>query len=745
MSELTQQEYERLVALLGREPNPVELGMTAAMWSEHCSYKSSKVHLQRLPTSAPYIIQGPGENAGIVDIGDGWCLVFKIESHNHPSFIEPYQGAATGVGGILRDIFTMGARPFAILDSLRFGPLSSPRNRSILNGVVGGIGGYGNSTGIPTVAGETFFADCYSNNPLVNAMAVGIARQEQIFYGRASGKGNAVLYVGARTGRDGIHGATMASAQFDERALEQRPAVQVGDPFLEKLLIEACLDAMRSQAIVGIQDMGAAGLTCSSSEMSTRGLMGMELNLDRVPQRETGMTAYEILLSESQERMLLVVRAGHERQVSEIFNKWDLEAAEVGRVTDDGRLRILHHGEIVADIPARILTDEAPVYNRPIAKPAPPPEPDWSAVHMSSMPLGEQLKRMLGSPNLCSKEWIYRQYDHTVRTNTLVLPGADAAVLRVKETRKAIALTVDGNARYCFLNPRQGARLAVAEACRNLAVCGAQPLALTNCLNFASPEHHEVMWAFSEVIDGMAEACSFFGTPITGGNVSLYNETDGQGIFPTPVVGLVGLIDDPKPITTHGRVGTKNHCRNEVMTTHWFKDDGDLIVLFGVTTDDLGGSEYLAWIHQQVAGQPPSLDLDLEKRVQQTCQSAIREGIVKSAHDCSDGGLAVALAECCFSQLKKPSVGAQVQLTTAGVSSEASLMFSESPSRIIISIVPDDLCRMNEIASENRIPYTVIGQVGGSRLRLWIDEKLVVDEAVEELEEIWRTALEKYF
>lgn len=745
MSDLTPQEYQRIVERLGREPNPVELGMLAAMWSEHCSYKSSKVHLRRLPTSGARILQGPGENAGVVDIGDGWCIVFKIESHNHPSFIEPYQGAATGVGGILRDVFTMGARPIAVLDSLRFGPLTDARNRAIMDGVVRGIADYGNCFGVPTVGGEIFFAPCYTQNPLVNAMAVGLARHEQIFYARAGGPGNTVLYVGAKTGRDGIHGARMASAQFDRSAREQRPAVQVGDPFLEKLLLEACLEALRTQAVVGLQDMGAAGLTCASCEMGARARTGIELDLDRVPQRETGMSAYEILLSESQERMLLVVRAGHEREVKEIFAKWGLDAVEIGRVTEDGRLRVFHQGQLVADLPNQLLAEEAPVYTRPMREAQTGDAVDWEKIHGDATPLEERLRQMLRSPNLASKQWIYRQYDHMVRTNTILLPGADAAVLRIKETRKAIALTLDGNGRYCYLNPRAGARLAVAEACRNLVVTGALPIACTNCLNFASPENPEVMWAFSEVIDGMAEACTVFQTPVTGGNVSFYNETEGRGIYPTPVIGMLGLIEGVNYFPfNHGTPERSPRPSGSVPITPWFKTEGDLIVLLGRTGDDLGGSEYLAWIHGLVGGEVPALDLQQERAVQQACLAAIAEGLLKSAHDCSDGGLALALLECCFSSHRREAIGAHLTLTTEGVRSPISLLFSETPSRILVTVAPKDLVALERLADRFGIPCTVLGRVGGSHFHVTIDGRSVINTPIQELEDIWQNVLPEY-
>src|SRR5262245_9654119 len=606
---LSSEEFTRITELFGREPNLVELGVFSVMWSEHCSYKSSRIHLKRLPTQGERVIVPPGENAGIVDVGDGWCAAFKIESHNHPSFIEPFQGAATGVGGILRDIFTMGARPIAALNSLRFGSLDNPtngrRNRSLLAGVVAGIAHYGNAFGVPTVGGEVSFDDAYALNPLVNAFALGLVRKDQIFFGKATGVGNPVLYVGAKTGRDGIHGATMASAEFDEEALEKRPTVQVGDPFLEKLLLEACLEAMRSGAVAGIQDMGAAGLTSSSCEMAARAGTGIEIDLSLVPQRETGMSAYEMLLSESQERMLIVAHSGREREVIDIFRKWDLDAVVIGRVRDSGRMLVIHNGETVADIPVSALTDEAPRYQRPLQAPATKSKgqraesKEQSTKHKDQ---NESLMKLLASPNLSSKKWVYRQYDHMVRTNTAVLPGGDAAVIRIKETRRALAMSLDGNGRYCAADPRAGAKLVVAEAARNVVCVGARPLALTNCLNFASPERPEVMWSFSEVIDGMAETCRALNTPVVSGNVSFYNETEGNGVLPTPVIGMVGLIDDVKRLIQPG-----------------FKNPGDFIALLGMTREDLSISEYAKVIAQtngNLSGAVPVFDLEAELAVQ---------------------------------------------------------------------------------------------------------------------------------
>lgn len=733
---LTTDEYELICGLLGRKPNFTELGIFSVMWSEHCSYKSSRVHLKRLPTRGDCVLQGPGENAGIVDVDGEWCVAFKIESHNHPSFIEPYQGAATGVGGILRDIFTMGARPLAIMDSLRFGPLELANNRRLVAGVVKGISDYGNSFGCPTVGGETYFADCYSANPLVNVFALGLLRHEHIFKGNAGGVGNPVIYVGAKTGRDGIHGATMASAEFDESSSEKRPTVQVGDPFSEKLLLEACLEAMRSGAIVGIQDMGAAGLTSSSCEMGARAGTGIDLELSLVPQRETAMTPYEIMLSESQERMLIVAEMGRERELIEIFNKWELDAVVIGRVTDTGHLRLFMNGEPVADIPNSALTDKAPVYNRPMR----PVERRRAtaaelrvAYELAASQAAETLLRMLASPNLCSRRWIYRQYDYMVRTNTIVLPGSDAAIIRLKETRKALAMTLDGNGRYCELDPKQGARLAIVESCRNLVVSGARPLAATNCLNFASPERPEVVWAFSEVIDGMAEACTAFNTPITGGNVSFYNETEGRGVYPTPVIGMVGVIDDIKHVTACG-----------------YRREGDSVLLLGVSREDLGGSEYLA-LKGVVDGSAPQLDLDLEKRVQQTCLEAIKQGLVTSAHDLSDGGLLVALAEASLAtqSTKRGSnlIGAVYHLETSSAAfaediSLAAALFGESPSRILLSVRPEHVDALKQIAASYGVPCTEIGRTGGSRVQVYLNGSRIIDCGTEELLRVWDSALD---
>ena len=731
---LSQAEYDRIIELLGRAPTFTELGIFSVMWSEHCSYKSSRVHLRRLPTKGECVLQGPGENAGVVDIGGGLAAAFKIESHNHPSFIEPYQGAATGVGGILRDVFTMGARPIAAMNSLHFGPLTaSPsaseqeratvaRNRSIVAGVVKGIGDYGNAFGVPTIGGEVRFGDCYSRNPLVNAFTLGIMRADQIFYGRAAGVGNPVIYVGAKTGRDGIHGATMASEEFGEEAQSKRPTVQVGDPFLEKLLLEACLEAMRAGAIVGIQDMGAAGLTSSSCEMGGRAGTGIELELDLVPQRETGMTAYEMMLSESQERMLIVADAGREREVVDIFKKWELDAVVIGRVVAGGRLRVKKAGETVADIPNSALTEAAPIYSRAIRRPDVPAPVEVTRFETSAEEFDPTFMRIIASPTIASKEWVYHQYDHMVRTNTVVLPGSDATVIRIKEKRRLLAMTLDSNARYCAIDPREGAKLVISEACRNLVVSGARPLALTNCLNFASPERPEVMWQFSEVVDGMAEACAAFNTPVTGGNVSFYNETDGRGIYPTPVIGMVGIIEDSRQVTTQ-----------------WFKSEGRAVVLLGETGDDLGASEYALATRGNNEGRVPKLDLNLERRVQEACLKMIQAGLIESAHDCSDGGLSVALAESCFSSYRREAVGCRVEL--AGDLSAAALLFSESPSRIVLSAVQNNVDQIIALAKEHDVPVTVIGRTGGERLVIEVNGGCVIDRSIADVESGWRSTL----
>ncbi len=713
---LTAEEYKKILTILGREPNIVELGIFSVMWSEHCSYKSSRVHLKNFPTAGPHVIQGPGENAGIVDIGGGLAVAFKMESHNHPSFIEPYQGAATGVGGILRDVFTMGARPVATLNSLRFGSIENPRTRYLLEGVVSGIAGYGNCIGVPTVGGEVYFHESYDGNCLVNAMTVGIVKQEKIFRGRAAGEGNPVIYVGSKTGRDGIHGATMASDVFGEGGEERRPTVQVGDPFTEKLLLEACLEVFKTDHVVGIQDMGAAGLTSSSVEMASRGGSGIEIDVSLVPRREGGMTPYEVMLSESQERMLLVVKKGTEEAVMKIFHKWDLEARIIGRVTDTGTIRVKDGSSLVAEIPVASLTEEVPVYERPIKRPEWQDEVTRLDTDKIEEPgdYNEVLVKLLSSVNISSKEWVYRQYDHMVRTDTVVPPGSDAAVVRVKGTKKALAVTVDCNSRYCYLDPFTGGAIAVAEAARNLVASGAMPLAVTDCLNFGSPERPEVMWQFREAILGMSKACTALGTPVVGGNVSFYNETSGNAIYPTPTVGMVGLIEDL-----------------EKHTDQWFKDEGDMIALVGENLEEIGGSEYLKALHGIDRGRPPAIDLEKEKNVQGACLKAIKAGIIKSAHDVSEGGLAVALAECCLS--RTAPIGASVELELNGMS-PAAVLFGETQSRIVISFSEKNLDIVKKTADSSGAPFTVIGRVGGGSLRI----NGLIELSLTEMEGAWR-------
>jgi phosphoribosylformylglycinamidine synthase len=692
--QLSPDEYQKIVSILGREPSYTELGIFSVMWSEHCSYKSSRLHLKKLPTTGKLVVQGPGENAGIIDIGGGYVIAFKIESHNHPSFIEPFQGAATGVGGILRDIFTMGARPIAVMDSLRFGRLDDPqtgaRNRRILSGVVAGIAHYGNCFGVPTVGGECLFEPCYDGNPLINVFALGVCRKEDVFYAKAAGAGNPVIYVGARTGRDGIHGASMASAEFTEESKQKRPNVQVGDPFMEKLLMEACLEAMQTGAIVGIQDMGAAGLTCSTCEMGSRGGVGIEIELDRVPQRETGMTPYETMLSESQERMLLVADKGREEEVYRVFRKWGLEAVEIGVVTSDGKMRVKEHGVTVAEIPARELADEAPLYDRPHTEPLRRAPMTKELTGGSACPtVQEALPALLASPDSCSKRWIWEQYDYQVRTNTIAGPErTDAAIIRIKETGGSVAMSLDGNGRYCYLSPREGAQLAVAECCRNLSTVGAEPVAATNCLNFGNPERPEIMAQLVEAIEGMADACRFFDTPITGGNVSLYNETLGEGIYPTPVMGIVGLLKTAAPVTIP------------------FKSPGRAVMLLGgiggCDETRFGGTGYAKEILKQLWGLPPALDLDREKRVQVAIRKIVAAGLAESAHDLSDGGLAVALAECSFGPAE---IGAAIDIDS-DLRPEM-LAFHEGPSRILISTAYPG--KVAAIAEKHGIEAPVVG------------------------------------
>ena len=732
---LTDTEFARIVSILGRPPNLLELGIFSVMWSEHCSYKSSRVHLRTLPTDGSRVVQGPGENAGAIDIGDGLAAVFKIESHNHPSFIEPYQGAATGVGGIIRDIFTMGARPIALLDALRFGPLEAPLTRRLLEGVVAGIAGYGNSIGIPTVGGEVAFDETYAGNPLVNVFCLGVTRTDAIITGAAHGEGNAVYYVGAKTGRDGIHGATMASAEFDEAAAEKRPNVQVGDPFTEKLLLEACLEVLPTDALVGIQDMGAAGLTCSSCEMGARGGAGIEIDVALVPQRETGMTPYEIMLSESQERMLFIVRRGRETEVERIFEKWDLHAVRIGAVTGDGVLRVKNGGATVAEIPNRPLADDAPLYDRPMREPddllarqaldqaalGPPPPP------------ADTLLRLLASPAVASKRWIYRQYDHMVRTNTLVAAGMGAGVVRIKGTSRALAFSVDGNGRYCFLDPYRGAMLAVAESARNVACAGAVPVAATNCLNFGNPERPDIMWQFARAVAGIGAACRALDVPITGGNVSLYNETDGQPIHPTPVLGVVGIVENAERVL--GRVVQRS---------------GAVVMLLGdaAAGGEIGGSEYLKVITGLVRGTPPAIDLTAERALQRLVADLAAEGLLESAHDCAEGGLAVTVAECCFDS---GGIGAELSLppTPPGAATDAlaatTALFGEAPTRVVVSVAERHVDTVRARAATAAVPARLLGRTGGSRLRLLVADEVVIDLPLAEAEHVWATGLSRYF
>ena len=765
---LTPDEFEKIKQLLGgREPTITELGIFSVMWSEHCSYKSSRVHLKRLPTRSKLVVQGPGENAGIVDIGDGWACAFKIESHNHPSFIEPFQGAATGVGGILRDIFTMGARPVAVMDSLRFGPISlengsvgtglrpvqaghSPattqptstqlaptqaeihKNHSVMEGVVSGVASYGNCFGVPNLGGEVKFETCYSGNPLVNAFALGLVRRDQIFYARAAGEGNPVIYVGSKTGRDGIHGATMASEEFSEGSEAKRPNVQVGDPFLEKLLLEACLEAMQTGAIIGIQDMGAAGLTCSTCEMGARGGTGIEIELDLVPQRETGMTPYEIMLSESQERMLLVAQKGREDEVFRVFQKWGLDAVEVGHVTRDAKMRVLEHGQVVAEIPNAALTDDAPVYKRPLARWEPPVEREMPQ-HIQLAVDGDftdQFKRLLASPNICSKRWVWQQYDHMVQTNTVDPPGSgDAGVIRIKGSKRGLAMALDGNGRWCYLDPRLGAMHAVAEAARKVACSGATPIGATNCLNFGNPEKPNIMWQFSQVIDGITKACEELDTPITGGNVSFYNETLGEGIYPTPVIGIVGLLEDVhKAVKMHfGQAGRK-------IVLLRASEPGDAVD----AQSEFGSSEYAKEILGAVWGYPPQLDIEKEAVLQRALVSLIQDGLVESAHDCADGGLPVALAEAAL----PAGIGLRVNVAGSELPPEYRL-FGEDASRVILSCDSASLPRIKEVAEEFGVSADAIGETGGDRVEITIDGERAISASIEELRAAYEGALEK--
>ena len=717
---LTRDEYQRIVDILGRAPNELELNMYGVMWSEHCSYKNSKPILKMFPTSGERVLQGPGENAGIVDIGDGLAVVMKIESHNHPSAVEPYQGAATGVGGIIRDIFTMGARPVALLNSLRFGELNNKRTKYLFENVVAGIAGYGNCVGIPTVGGEVYFNDCYRGNPLVNAMCVGLIRHGDIKRGTAAGAGNAVMIVGASTGRDGMGGASFASVELSKESQENRSAVQVGDPFMEKLLLEACLELFKTGCVVGVQDLGAAGLTSAASETASRGGSGMDIDVTLVPRRETGMIPVEVMISESQERMLVIVEKGREEEVRGIFEKWGLHSAVIGRVTDDGMLTIRDNGEVVGRVPAKSLAEDAPVYHREYKEPAYYKQLKDLDIESLEMPddFNDVLIKLLRSPNVASKEWVYRQYDHMVRTCTAVVPGSDAAVIRIRGTGKAIALTTDCNSRYCYLNPGLGGAIAVAEAARNLVCSGAKPLAVTDCLNFGNPEKPEVFWQFREAVSGMSEACRALGTPVISGNVSFYNETDTDAVFPTPVVGMVGLIEDTAHITTQA-----------------FKDQGDVIVLLGENGEEAGGSEYLKVIHGLERGSVPVLDLDREKKVQDCCLELIKNGLVKSAHDCSEGGIAVALAESCISGGK----GARVEFE--GCSRSDLLLFGETQSRILVTVAQNSLKDLLETAGQLGVPAAVLGRVEGEKLEIAVDGQKLIGLSVKELETNWRGAV----
>ena len=744
---ITPDEYEKIKKLLGgREPTLTELGIFSVMWSEHCSYKSSRVHLKRLPTRSRRVLQGPGENAGIIDIGDGWACAFKIESHNHPSFIEPFQGATTGVGGILRDIFTMGARPVAVMDSLRFGPIEESKaadksvratqdihkNHSILEGVVGGVASYGNCFGVPNLGGETKFEPCYSGNPLVNAFALGLVRKDEIFYAKAAGEGNPVIYVGSKTGRDGIHGATMASEEFSEGSEAKRPNVQVGDPFLEKLLLEACLEAMQTGAIVGIQDMGAAGLTCSTCEMGARGHVGLEIEMDRVPQRETGMTAYEILLSESQERMLLVAEKGREEEVYSVFRKWGLDAVEIGKVIGENTMRVLEHGKVVAEIPNEALTDDAPIYDRPMERWEPPvPREKPAQIQLNqSRDFTQDLKQLLASSNICSKRWVWQQYDSMVQTNTVEGPGdGDAGVIRLKGSSRGLAMALDGNGRWAYLDPKLGAMHAVAEASRNVACAGAIPVGGTNCLNFGNPEKPPIMWQLSQAIDGITKACEELDVPITGGNVSLYNETLGEGIYPTPVLGIVGLVDDVLKVPGMS-----------------FREPGRAVILLrgsepGDATDaesEFGSSEYSKEILGTIWGYPPELDLEQEAALQKAIIQIVRSGLVDSVHDCSDGGLAVALSESSFRQ----DIGLKADISSNGLPAE-SVLFGEEATRIVISCIQENVQPIKQLAVKYGILFEPIGETVAGRIEVILDGRKVISASIRELNDAYEGALEQ--
>jgi phosphoribosylformylglycinamidine synthase len=723
---LTEAEYGRIKAILGREPNFTELGVFSVMWSEHCSYKNTRLELKKFPTTGPEVLVKAGEeNAGVIDIGDGWAVAFKMESHNHPSAIEPFQGAATGVGGIIRDIFTMGARPVFFLNSLRFGPIegttpAAKNNRRLFAEVVSGISHYGNCVGVPTIGGEVYFDESYEGNPLVNVLCLGILRHEQIARGAAKGVGNPVFYVGSETGRDGLAGAAFASRDLTEESKQDRPAVQVGDPFKGKLLLEACLELLASGCVAGIQDMGAAGLTCSTCETASRGGTGVQIDLALVPQREPGMTPYEILLSESQERMLIIVERGREATVKEIFDKWDLPYAHVGEVTDDGVMRVLNHGHVVVEIPAAKLADDAPVYEREAV--ASPPRPELRIEDVPPADLHESLIRLLAHPTIASKNWVYRQYDHTVRAGTVVPPGSDAAVFYVREADKFLAATTDCNSLYCKLNPREGARIAVAEAARNLVCSGAKPLAVTDNLNFGNPYHPENFWQLREAVEGLAEACIRFGTPVTGGNVSLYNQNPAGAIDPTPTVGMVGLIGQERWITRQ-----------------YFRDSSDLIYLIGPVGQELGGSQYMAIIHGQKDFMPPRLSYDLELGVQAVVLALIQQGWVKSAHDCSEGGFGVAMAECCISGDQR--IGASVDFGHWPERLDQ-ILFNESQSRVILTVGPENAEAAEAVCTAAEIPFSRIGEVGGSDLTI-STQRESLRWGVAELYQAWYASIER--
>jgi len=782
---ITADEYSRIEQALGRVPSLTELGIYSVMWSEHCSYKSSRVHLKRLPTKSDLVVQGPGENAGIIDVGDGWACAFKIESHNHPSYIEPFQGATTGVGGILRDIFTMGARPLAVMDSLRFGPIEDGgdepelvrKNHAIVEGVVGGVASYGNCFGVPCLGGETKFEACYSGNPLVNAFALGMVRKDEIFYGKATGAGNPVIYVGAKTGRDGIHGATMASEEFHEGTEAKRPNVQVGDPFMEKLLMEACLEAMKTGVIVGIQDMGAAGLTCSTCEMGGRGGVGLDVELDLVPQRETGMSSYEIMLSESQERMLLVAIKGREEEVLKVFKKWGLDGVIVGTVQSESRLRIRHHGVLVADIPNASLTDDAPLYHRPVGvwkSPIPlEPSEEMLAKLAEDRDFTADLKKLLASSNVCSKRWVHEQYDTMVQTNTVIGPGGEGGVMRIKGTgtpghERALAMALDGNGRWAYLDPKLGAMHAVAECARKVAMTGAKPVAATNCLNFGNPEKPEIMAQLSAAIDGIAEACTALGTPITGGNVSLYNETRGEGIYPTPVLGIVGILDDvtkavpadfqkagdavlllwPIPKGKEPDPSLKVPFHPEPMRYYPVDTDAAEPVVHEdadapeeTATTDLaafGASEYTHAVLGGIWGQPPPLDLDAEADLHTLLQALAKRKLLCSARDISDGGIAVTLAQAGFPK----GIGATVEQDSSLMVHPLFGLFAEPASTVLVTAHPDNIEKIEALAGEYSFFVARIGTTGGTRLEITVDGEPFISAPLADLRKPWALALE---